>query len=240
MPNVTVACPHSYPASRTALASCPTPTAASSYSTAAFAVAKLTLADATPRAAPSACWTVWAQAAQLMPPMGRMIRCLAMAAVGRGRGESIARRLDHQQSLQHGHPTPEGILTRLARREFDGGGLEGREQAVDTEVLEHHPLGAISRLVTIELQPHGLPGLHENRVRGVPALHRDGDLLHRAPAPHRGTRGGGAGEEEVPQHPDDGGDPERGDDQLRRGHVRLTCFRCASDRRTATRTPPRG
>src|SRR5512143_2971054 len=140
MPNVTVACPHSYPASRTALASCPTPTAASSYSTAAFAVAKLTLADATPRTAPSACCTVWAQAAQLIPSMGRMIRCLAMVPVWRGRGAPIARRLDHQQPLRQGQPAPEGILTRLARREFDGSGLEGREQAVDTEVLEHHPL----------------------------------------------------------------------------------------------------
>src|SRR5882762_4589796 len=195
-----------------------------SYSIAALFVAKLTPADVTPLAAASASWTVAAQLAQVIPSMGRTIRVLLMAGivefVRRRRGAALAWRLHDEQPFQHVHAAAEGVLARLRGSEFDGRRLKGRQLLIDAEALEHHALGAVGGLIAIELQPHRLARLHDDRVGRVAALHGDVYLLHPT-----GAGGGGdsraAGEEEVPQHPDDGDGAERRDGDLGGRHGSL-------------------
>src|SRR6266545_2602142 len=199
---------------------------AASYSMAALFVAKLTPADVTPVAPARASWTVAAQLAQVIPSMGRTMRVLLMAGivefVRRRRGAALAWRLHDEQPFEHVHAAAEGILARLLRSEFDCRRLKGRQRLIDTEALEHHPLGAVGGLIAIELQPHRLARLHDDRVGRVATLHGDVHLLHAAP-PGAGRRGDSraAREEEIPQHPDDGDGAERRDGDLGRRHVSL-------------------
>src|SRR6266508_3631398 len=154
---------------------------AASYSMAALFVAKLTPADVTPVAPARASWTVAAQLAQVIPSMGRTIRVLLMAGivefVRRRRGAALAWRLHDEQPFEHVHAAAEGILARLLRSEFDCRRLKGRQRLIDTEALEHHPLGAVGGLIAIELQPHRLARLHDDRVGRVATLHGDVHLL---------------------------------------------------------------
>src|SRR5437667_12229370 len=117
MPNVTLALPQLYPASRTVLISCATFVCAASYSMAALFVAKLTPADVTPVAPVSASCTVAAQLAHVMPSIGSTIRVLLMRGavklVRRRRGAALARRLHDEQTLQHVHAAVERVFARL-------------------------------------------------------------------------------------------------------------------------------
>src|SRR5436309_4130237 len=232
--------------------SCPTFVCAASYSIAALLVAKLTPAEATPVAPASASCTVAAQLAQVIPSVGSTIRALLMARavelVGRGRGAALARWLHDEQPTQHVHTAAEGILARLLRREFNRGGLERRQLLIDAEPLEHDPLRAIGCLVAVELQPHRLSRLHDDRVGRVAAFDDHADLLHAAGDRRRRYRAA-TREEEVPQHPDDGDGAERRDGDLGGGHAppppasgpesSRETTRCAWRRRSATRTPAR-
>src|SRR5438309_11130216 len=113
----------------------------------------------TPGASPSAACTVAAQEAQLIPSMGRTMRALLMELVRRRRGSSIGGgRLHDQEALQHVHAAAEAEFARLFWCELDGRGLKRRKRGVDAEVLEHHALRAIRRLVAVELEPHGFAG----------------------------------------------------------------------------------
>src|SRR6266487_3644560 len=231
--------------------SCPTLVCAASYSIAALLVAKFTPADATPVAPASASCTVAAQLAQVIPSIGSTIRALLMAGavelVRRGRGAALARWLHDEQPLQHVHAAAEGILARLLRREFNRGGLERRQLLIDAEPLEHDPLRAIGGLVAVELQPHRLPRLHDDRVGRVAAFDDHADLLHAGD--RRRHYRAAAREEEVPQHPDDGDGAERRDGDLGGGHApplpvsgpepSRETTRCAWRRRSATQTPAR-
>src|SRR6266542_2030149 len=223
--------------------SCPTFVCAASYSIAALLVAKLTPADATP---------VAAQLAQVIPSIGSTIRALLIAGavelVRRGRGAALARRLHDEQPLQHVHAAAEGILARLLRGEFNRGGLERRQLLIDAEPLEYDPLRAIGCLVAIELQPHRLSSLDDDRVGGIAAFDDHADLLHAAGDRRRRYRSA-AREEEVPQHPDDGDGAERRDGDLGGGHAppppasgpepSRETTRCAWRRRSATRMSAR-
>src|SRR5437667_7247894 len=128
MPNVTLALPQLYPASRTVLISCATFVCAASYSMAALFVAKLTPADVTPLAPVSASCTVAAQLAQVMPSIGRTIRLLLMSRavelVRRRRGTALAGRLYDEQTLEHVHTAAERIFAWLVGSELNGGGLK--------------------------------------------------------------------------------------------------------------------
>src|SRR6267378_7049563 len=152
--------------------SCPTLVCAASYSMAALFVAKLTPAEVTPVAPASASWTVAAQLAHVIPSMGRMMRVLLMASivefVGRRRGAALAGRLHNEQPLQHVHAAAKGVLARLVGGEFDGRRLKCGERLIDAEALEHNALGAVGGLVPVELQPHRLPRLDDDRVGRVP------------------------------------------------------------------------
>src|ERR1051325_8428157 len=159
--------------------SCATLVCALSYSIAALLVAKLTPAEAAPAAAAplapaSASCPVAAQLAHVIPSIGRMMRALPMVAavefVRRRRGPALARRLHDQQSLQHVHAAAERVLAGLVGREFDRGRLKRWELLIDAEALEDDALGAVGRLVAVELQAHRLAGLHDDRVGCVAAL----------------------------------------------------------------------
>src|SRR6266542_2491073 len=211
--------------------SCPTFVCAASYSIAALLVAKLTPADATPVAPASASCTVAAQLAQVIPSIGSTIRALLIAGavelVRRGRGAALA---------------------RLLRGEFNRGGLERRQLLIDAEPLEYDPLRAIGCLVAIELQPHRLSRLDDDRVGGIAAFDDHADLLHAAGDRRRRYRSA-AREEEVPQHPDDGDGAERRDGDLGGGHAppppasgpepSRETTRCAWRRRSAKRMSAR-
>src|SRR5256885_2315263 len=166
--------------------SCPTFVCAASYSMAALLVAKLTPAEVTPLAPASASWTVAAQLAHVIPSMGRMMRVLLMASivklVGRGGGAALAGRFHDEQPLQHVHAAAKRVLARLVRSEFDGRRLKCRQRRIDAEALEHDALGAVSSLVPVELQPHRLPRLDDDRIGRVAALHGDVHFLHPARA----------------------------------------------------------
>src|SRR5437588_3433527 len=204
--------------------SCPTFVCAASYSMAALLVAKLTPAEATPLAPASASWTVAAQLAHVIPSMGRTIRVLLMAGivefVRRGRGAALAGRLHDEQPLQHVHAAAKGVFARLVRGEFDRRRLKCRQLLIDAEALEHDALGAVGSFVPVELQPHRLPRLDDDRVGRVAAFYGDVDFLHPARTRGRGNRRA-AREEEVPQHPDDGDGAERRDGDLGGRHVSL-------------------
>src|SRR6266542_3804050 len=206
--------------------SCPTFVCAASYSIAALLVAKLTPADATPVAPASASCTVAAQLAQVIPSIGSTIRALLIAGavelVRRGRGAALARRLHDEQPLQHVHAAAEGILARLLRGEFNRGGLERRQLLIDAEPLEYDPLRAIGCLVAIELQPHRLSRLDDDRVGGIAAFDDHADLLHAAER-RDGDLGGG----HAPPPPASGPEPSR------------ETTRCAWRRRSATRMSAR-
>src|SRR2546421_9990463 len=205
----------------------PTLVCASSYSIAALLVAKLTPADVTPPAPVSASCTVAAQLAQVMPSMGRTIRALlmrpprppappppgAVELVRRRSGSAVASWFDDEEALQHVHATAEGVFARLIGRELDRGGLKRRQGRVDPESLEHHTLRAGGGLVPIELQPHGLCGLHDDRIGRVAAFYGDSHFLN-AFGPRRCCHRLAARKKEVPQHPDDGSGAERRDDDL--------------------------
>src|SRR5438105_11170395 len=200
----------------------PTFVCASSYSIAALLVAKLTPADVTPPAPVSASCTVAAQLAQVMPSMGRTMRALLMCAppppgavelVRRRSGSAVASWLYDEEALQHVHTTAEGVFARLIGRELDRGGLKRRQGRVDPESLEHYTLRAVGGLVSIELQPHGLAGLHHDRIGGVAAFYGDSHFLN-AFGPLHCCHRLAAREKEVPQHPDDGSGAERRDDNL--------------------------
>src|SRR5213078_4169470 len=123
----------------------------------------------TPAASPSAACTVAAQEAQLIPSMGRTIRALLMELVRRRRGPPIGGGgLHDKEALQHVHAAAEAEFARLFWSELDGRGLKRRKRGVDAEVLEHHALRAIRRLVAVELEPHGLAGPHHDGIGGVP------------------------------------------------------------------------
>src|SRR5438876_10321076 len=121
MPNVTLALPQLYPASRTVLMSCATFVCAASYSMAALFVAKLTPAEVTPVAPVSASCTVAAQLAHVMPSIGRMIRVLLMAGivelVRRGRGAALPRGPHAAPAPAHVRGAAQGVPARLAARE---------------------------------------------------------------------------------------------------------------------------
>src|SRR2546421_3666645 len=200
----------------------PTLVCASSYSIAALLVAKLTPADVTPPAPVSASCTVAAQLAQVMPSMGRTIRALLMRAslppsavelVRRRSGSAVASWFDDEEALQHVHATAEGVFARLIGHELDRGGLKRRQGRVDPESLEHHTLRAVGGLVPIELQPHGLAGLHDDRIGRVAAFYGDSHFLN-AFGPRRCCHRLAARKKEVPQHPDDGSGAERRADEL--------------------------
>src|SRR5436190_6511656 len=236
----------------------PTFVCAESYSMAALFVAKLSPADVTPVAPASASCTVAAQLAQVIPSIGSTMRVLLRGGGGivelvwgRG-GAPFARRLYHEQSLQHVHPAAEGIFTGLLRCELDRGGLKRRQLLIDAELLEHDALRAVGRLVAIEPQSDRLPRLHYDRVGCVAALHRDTHFLHTARGRGR-CDGLPTREQEVPQHPDDGDGAERRDGDLGRRHDVLVSApgpalalppagrraQFASRRRSARRTPAR-
>src|SRR5258705_9471059 len=183
-----------------------------SYSMAALFVAKLTPADVTAVAPARASWTVAAQLAQVIPSMGRTMRVLLMAGivefVRRRRGAALAGRLHDEQPFQHVHAAAEGILARLRGSEFDRRGLKSRQLLIDAEALEHDALGAVGGLIAIELQPHRLACLHDDRVGCVATLYGDVHLLHATGAGRRGDSRA-ARKEEGPQHPDDGDGAER-------------------------------
>src|SRR2546422_8684576 len=239
--------------------SCPTFVCTASYSMAALLVAKLTPADVTPVAPARASWTVAAQLAHVIPSMGRIIRVLLMLGtvefVRRRRGAALDRRFHNEQSLQHVHAAAEGIFAWLIRGKLDGGGLKSRQLLIDAESLEHQALGAIGCLVPVELQAHGLAGLHDDRVGRVAALDRDSHFLHPARAGRCRDRRAPR-EEEVPQHPADGPGAERRDGDLGGRHPATPAFasaparvrapvpdgrraRSAWRRTSATRTPAR-
>src|ERR1041385_4256461 len=163
--------------------SCATLVCALSYSIAALLVAKLTPAEATPLAPASASWTVAAQLAQVIPSIGRTMRALLMVTavefVRRRRGPALTRRLHDQQSLQHVHAAAERVFAGLVGREFDRGRLKRRELLIDAEPLEDDALGAVGRLVAVELQAHRLAGLHDDRVGRVAAQIRRGSCRER-------------------------------------------------------------
>src|SRR6266550_1776516 len=172
---------------------------AASYSIAALFVAKLTPADVTPVAPARASWTVAAQLAQVIPSMGRTIRVLLMAGivefVRRRRGATLAGRLHDEQPFQHVHAAAEGILAGLLGREVGG-------------------------LIAVELQPHRLSRLDDDRVGCIATLDGDVHLLHATGAGCRGDSRA-AREEEVPEHPADGDGAERRDGDLGGRHGSL-------------------
>src|SRR5207237_2556032 len=117
-----------------------------------------------------------------MPSMGRTMRALlmrdAVELVRRRCGSAVARWFYDEEALQHVHATAEGIFAGLIGCEFDRGGLKRRQGRVDPEALEHHTLRAVGGLVSIELQPHGLAGLDDDRIGGVAAFYGDSHFLN--------------------------------------------------------------
>src|SRR5436309_13034216 len=100
--------------------------------------------------------------------MGRTMRALLMELVRRRRGPPIGGGgLHDKETLQHVHAAAEAEFARLFWCELDGRGLKRRKRDIDAEVLEHNELRAISRLVEVELVPHGLAGPLHAGLAGV-------------------------------------------------------------------------